>query len=219
MGGSIRIVVRFSDGTVQSKTRHTNPLPSVIRSPQFIAGDEGFMRSYLDRRSEYESDDRIAPCEYGIAVFDYITRYALSYNNYSDFQGFYIDDLESTRDRLSQREKTDDTFDKMVELGQLCIRTTYRSDPLATAETVITRDHLDRWDEIVMPLREREGGDLRSKIGVLFKGWDFEVIHPSRRTTVHERKADRRHVIAKLQQLGIITKPLGFIERRRWAEL
>lgn len=216
MGGSIRVVVRFSDGTVQSKTRHTNPLPSVFRSPQFIAGDESVMRSYLDCHSEYETDDSITPVEYGIVVVDYPTRYVLSCNGYSDFHSIYLDDLESLRERLSQSDHTDGTFDEMVDRGQLCIRTTHRSDPLAMAETLITRDHFDRWDEIVA-LREHQG-EFRSKVGVLFKGWNFEVI-PSRRETVQEKKADRRYIIAKLQQLGIITKPLDFAERRCWAGL
>jgi len=84
MGGTIKIVLRDTDGKVYADTRWTNPYPHFIRHEKFIAADHDYLMGYVNEEDDYrENDHTLGPVSYGIMVIDNINKTILAANDYS----------------------------------------------------------------------------------------------------------------------------------------
>lgn len=106
MGGSVKVIVRKEDGTINAMTRWTNSLSWLIhRSDSFISTENDafnrYMQSFNDMKADYDKNkhngkfelnmtdvyfhdgcDSLAPVDYGILVMDYKTKTLISSQGY-----------------------------------------------------------------------------------------------------------------------------------------
>lgn len=82
MGGSVKIAVRFKDGTVKAQSCWTNSLPGDVICPAFVAQDPAHLEDMISE-GPYAGDETMAPSEYGIVVFDTVTDRILSMQEFS----------------------------------------------------------------------------------------------------------------------------------------
>lgn len=80
MGGSVTVIVRFSDGEVLSRETWTNRFAWKCKSIEFLKEDKDFIKN-----SFHKDDADIGyPSEYGITIFDFLKRKCLSFQGYSN---------------------------------------------------------------------------------------------------------------------------------------
>lgn len=107
MGGSVKVIIRKEDGTINAMTRWTNSLSWLLHTPDCFISTENdafnrYMRSFNDMKADYdkhkhdgqfelnmtdvyfyEGCDTLAPVEYGIVVMDYKTKTLISSQGYT----------------------------------------------------------------------------------------------------------------------------------------
>lgn len=92
MGGEVRVVYRQEDGTVHTRTRHTNSMGRFLKSHRIAERDHGWMMNYFtpEFRVDYsysKADDvlvPVAPHQYGIIVVDFQANQIMAAQNYTD---------------------------------------------------------------------------------------------------------------------------------------
>lgn len=93
MGGSINVAIRFSNGEAFCNERWTNSMPFWFGHPD-IFSDEARAREYMkaNRNTDYVLDkyasgrpSQLRNSEYGLVVFDYVTKTVLDNNSYTSF--------------------------------------------------------------------------------------------------------------------------------------
>lgn len=179
MGGSIKIVTRFSNGEVQGDVRHTNNFPFWIRHPRFIEGDEAFFRKYVEMPSEYkEGDATLAPDEYGVVVVDFKTRTVHVCNSYSHLVATAIFDrehIQSNQFGVGESAENDaETFREMLEKGYICV---VERSPTDRTEIEIPGVTPETWDEQIdakYGYRATEQSKSRYSLGIRYPGWTIK---------------------------------------------
>jgi len=107
MGGSVKVVIRKEDGTINAMTRWTNSLSYLIHNPDCFKSSESdslaeYMNSFEEMKLDYEKHkedkqfelnmtdvyfyegyDSLAPVDYGIIVMDYKTKTLISSQGYT----------------------------------------------------------------------------------------------------------------------------------------
>lgn len=124
MGGYIKVVIRFSDGTVHADTYGTNALPFWVCHPKTIMGDESTMRRYIESCTKWNNGDRTyTPVEYGVFVVDFQTKTMLSANDYSHCDSFTLDRVMGIAQRFGAEKPNGEDengytiFDEMLYRG------------------------------------------------------------------------------------------------------
>jgi hypothetical protein len=222
VGGDIRMVVRFEDGTIHPQVRWTNNYPLWIRTPAFLTGDERVMRAYLSCGEENaRKDPLVAPVGYGLYLVDHLTRQIVNASEWSSCR-------DATFARLHFMVLTaliadeafpgcQHNFRRLLEGGFLSLeRRRYRgsveaqmAEPWENTGTITVP--FDRWDEdLYLP---REGGSYRERTHQHRVCLDF-----SRHWTLSSFKTDepgaKEAALAKLDEIGF---PLTEADREGWA--
>lgn len=107
MGGSVKVVIRKEDGTINAMTRWTNSLSYLIHNPDCFKSSESnalaeYMNSFEEMKLDYEKHkvdglfelpmtdvyfyegyDDLVPVDYGIVVMDYKTKTLISSQGYT----------------------------------------------------------------------------------------------------------------------------------------
>jgi len=82
MGGSIR-TVHVIDKKYDIQTRWTNSLPEYVKSSKFVLSDMDYIKSYLNRKSEYRNEkETFSPTDYGLDVFDFDNKTIINCQGY-----------------------------------------------------------------------------------------------------------------------------------------
>ena len=143
MGGSIQTSFRLENGTIITDSRWTNPLPTFARDVRFIEGDHEYFKEFATRESSYRGKFFLAPEQYGLVVFDFMTKtiliYAIDYIIYDRTvpSSIYWD---------CQNNETANSWEKLVQQGRVKIqvheykRGSYHTNPLSTKEIPFARD-------------------------------------------------------------------------------
>ncbi|RYD42546.1 MAG: hypothetical protein EOP83_32620 [Verrucomicrobiaceae bacterium] len=180
MGGDIKMMTRFSDGTVEGDVRHTNLFPFWFRHPRFIEADEAWFRQYVEMPSEYkEGDNTFVPDEYGVVVADFQSRTVFVCNGYSNLvtvSVFEREHLESNQFGIGTSPAEDAaTFREMLEKGYLCI--VEHIDQTQRKTIDISGVTPETWDAEVNAkygYRLRQDNDPYRSVGIKYPGWTFK---------------------------------------------
>jgi len=195
MGGYIKVVIRFNDGTVHADTYGTNALRFWTCHPKTIRGDDAVMRRYVEVCTNWNDGDRTyTPSEYGVFAIDFKTRTILSANDYSDGMGCLLQDVRGMAGQFGVEDENGYTvFDEMLYHGLVSLRETHRDtykDGIRIPSGIPPRDipltgiRADRWDEEVYKKYEDPPGlswenrYSRPRYRVLFTypGWTVESV-------------------------------------------
>jgi hypothetical protein len=180
MGGSIKIVTRFSNGEVQGDVRHTNNFPFWIRHPRFIEGDEAFFRKYVEMPSEYkEGDATLAPDEYGVVVIDFKYRTVHVCNNYSHLVRISVFErvhMQNNQFGIGESEQDDEaTFREMLEKGYLCL---VEQNSLGDRREIELSDvTMENWNNKIdakYGFQATMNSDTSYSIGIKYPGWTIK---------------------------------------------
>lgn len=103
MGGTIQFVFRGTDGSISKRVVWTNSLPNYLYDTRIYNKDRSVIDEILEEPTIYdipETENRIAPHEYGILIVDWLKNKIYSCNSY--FTPDYINSIYFTRgDELS----------------------------------------------------------------------------------------------------------------------
>lgn len=92
MGGSLKVVVRETDGAIHSMQRWTNNLTWWLHRPSFINRPELVMQEYIEAKSQspyYQENDTLSPSGYGLVVIDLKSKTILTHQNYTSLNQIY----------------------------------------------------------------------------------------------------------------------------------
>ncbi len=209
MGGYIKVVIRFNDGTIHADTYGTNALSFWSRHPKTIRGDDSVMRRYTEVCTRWNDGDRTyTPVEYGVFAIDFQTRTILSANDYSDGTTWLVQRVHEMAQRFGVEDENGYTvFDEMLYFGLVSLRETHRDsfeNGKRTPSAIQPRDipltgvRADRWDEEVYrkyedpPYLSWEERDERPVYRTVFAypGWTVESV-PSRGIEAQDRLRSR----------------------------
>lgn len=179
MGGYVNIAVRLSDGRAVCQERWTNNMPAWFKRAEMFAGDPAHLKSYLDMvvNNDYllnpgalGQPQPVENSEYGLIVWDFVSRTILDNNRYSN------------PTRLSVYDTDLEGFDDLADRGLLTlVRTSYsRRDPMSSSEpappTVLERTRLKSADEAhdrIEKYESKERANYLSSADVI--RMDFEI--------------------------------------------
>ena len=214
MGGYIKVVIRFNDGTVHADTYGTNALSFWTRHPKTIRGDDSVMRRYTEVCTKWNDGDRTyAPSEYGVFAIDFKTRTILSANDYSDGMTWLLQDVRGMAERFGVEDENGYTvFDEMLYFGWVSLRETqpgtfgengYVPSAIPPRDIPLTGIRANRWDEEVYERYERPPGLSWAdryerpsyKVVFAYPGWTVE--------SVLDRDIEAQdHLRSRLRDLG-----------------
>lgn len=161
MGGYIKVIIRFNDGTVHADTYGTNALPFWVCHPKTMMGDESTMRRYIETCTKWnDGDSTYTPSEYGVFAIDFQTKTMLSANDYSHCDSYIMDQVRMMAQRFGAETPSGEDengytiFDEMLYRGfahvtkrQINDRRSSQRPPLERIE--IPGIRANEWDEKV----------------------------------------------------------------------
>lgn len=195
MGGYIKVVIRFNDGSIHADTYGTNALSYWTRHPKTIRGDDSVMRRYVEVCTTWNNGDRTyTPVEYGVFAIDFQTRTILSANDYSDGMTWLVQEVRDMAQRFGVEEENGYTvFDEMLYFGWVSLRETHRDkfedgeripSAVPPREISLAGVRADRWDEDVYRRYEHPPGlswkdrydRPMYKVVFAYPGWTVESV-------------------------------------------
>jgi len=90
MGGNVNIVVRYTNGEIQSSVKHTSRLTDFFSHYLFYQKDLSFFQNFLSSNNEVP---QLYPVDYGIIYIDLIQSKVISSQNYSNLNNILLNDL------------------------------------------------------------------------------------------------------------------------------
>ncbi len=157
MGGEVRIVYREENGTVHTRTRHTNPMGRFLKSHRIAERDHDWMMHYFSPQfaldySYSKADTDPVPCaphHYGIVVVDFRANQFMSAQDYTSLDRIAPAEATGEFYRPEHREEAIQNFTDMPD-GRLRIREkVFRTFQQNTTHSVTLGDLLTREEAAV----------------------------------------------------------------------
>lgn len=163
MGGSVKIAVRFKDGSVEADTVWTNPLPVEVLSLAFIAQDEAHLRSMLGPDEAFNGEKEVAPSGYGLIVFDALQNQVLSMQEYSSLETRSAHHIKPILDGHDEDEGEIAFHEAIIKQGRVSILSIMKGedDWQQTSVTSIAGLTLSLNDKVMQRMTMKIKYDLR----------------------------------------------------------
>lgn len=109
MGGYFCVGIRRKDGSEYIAERHTNPLPGWVCDPEWWSGGKVIDRYIAAAKGErlFRPRKIVFPSEYGVVLFDFITKKVLSRQDYTSLVSSlqFADNAPHAKEYLALRDK------------------------------------------------------------------------------------------------------------------